>query len=76
MAFDRILATVMLDAIVAFDTIVAFDIPLVSQLTLSSVVWHKEEHFWNFILLQKVHLFCLVNFELWCGIITCFGATA
>jgi hypothetical protein len=44
-----------LETIVVFDSIVAFVIPLVAPLILSPVMW-REEHLWNFGVLQRVHL--------------------
>jgi hypothetical protein len=41
------------------DTIIAFVNPLVALLTSSLVMW-REEHFWNFSVLQRVHLSNLV----------------
>jgi hypothetical protein len=44
-----------LDVTVAFDTSVTFVIPLVTLLTSSPIMW-REEHLWNFTLLQRAHL--------------------
>jgi hypothetical protein len=46
-------------ATMTFDAIVAFVIHFVGLLTSSPVMW-REEHHWNFGVLQTVHLFNLV----------------
>jgi hypothetical protein len=53
--FHRIVTTMPLDTIAAFDAVVAFVIPLLALLTSSPVIW-RQEHLWNFSVLQRVHL--------------------
>jgi hypothetical protein len=45
----------ILDTSVTFDNIVAYLIPLVALLTSLIVMW-REEHLWNFGVLERVHL--------------------
>jgi hypothetical protein len=59
MTSDNIIATVTLDTIIAFYTVTAFVIPLVTLLTSTPVTW-REEHLWNFCVLQRLHLSNLV----------------
>jgi hypothetical protein len=63
MILDHIVATMTLYTSVASDIIVSFVIPLVALLTSSPVMW-REEHLWNFSVLERVHLSNLVNKEL------------
>jgi hypothetical protein len=57
--FHHIVTTMTFHIIVVFDIIVASVIPLVALLILSFVLW-REEHLWNFSVLQRVHLIHLV----------------
>jgi hypothetical protein len=52
---DHIVSTITVDIIVVSDTTTAFFIPLVALLTSSPVMWDGE-HFWNFTVLQRIHL--------------------
>jgi uncharacterized membrane protein len=61
---DYSIATMTLNAIDAFDTIVAFEIPLVAILTTKPVMW-REEHLWNFSVLQRVLLSIVVIIIRW-----------
>jgi hypothetical protein len=47
-------------ATMTFGAIVAFVIPFVALLTSTLVTW-REEHLWNFSVLQRAHLSNLVN---------------
>jgi hypothetical protein len=51
----RIVSTIALDAIVASDSTVASLIPLAALLTSSPVMW-REEHLFNFCVLQRAML--------------------
>jgi hypothetical protein len=54
MTLNRIVATMN------FDTSAEFIVLLVALLTSSLVMW-REEHLWNFSVLQRVHIYDHVN---------------
>jgi hypothetical protein len=60
MTSEHIISTKTSDTIVAFYTTVAFVIPSVALLTSMSVMW-REEHLWNFSVLQRGHFSSLVT---------------
>jgi hypothetical protein len=55
MILEHNVAKMTLDLAVAVDVIFGFTVSLVDLLTLSTLMWRKEDP-WNFNVLQRVHI--------------------